>query len=181
MSYTIQPYDPGTTWRFHNVGHPGNVRESELVYLWEADGSSITDDYLPEEVSAHDLWRRWVDRYADQDHKQWPELFQPGEIRISWFITTPEQRHTFEGAPHASKPPTDYQYDEDFLTHYSHPVDVATGERLNWLRLPVLDRGWTGRGDKAGFVQEVLGWKPAPLQDRLNVRQLGRAAGVYVP
>jgi hypothetical protein len=54
---------------------------------------------------------------------------------------------------------------DDFLTHYSFPTHAVSGERLNWLRLPVLDRAWReDREDVGGFVQEASGWKPSPLQ-----------------
>ncbi|PGH48164.1 hypothetical protein [Streptomyces sp. Ru87] len=57
-----------------------------------------------------------------------------------------------------------------------------TGEPLNWLRLPVLDRGWNDTvSSKGGFIQEVTGWKPAPLQTTVDVRQLAAAAGLYAP
>ncbi|WP_229919816.1 hypothetical protein [Streptomyces minutiscleroticus] len=72
--------------------------------------------------------------------------------------------------------------EENFLTHYRPSIDAATGEPINWLRLPVLDRGWNAAtADKGGFIQEATGWKPAPLQPTMDVVQIGRAAGLYVP
>ncbi|GGY10671.1 hypothetical protein GCM10010358_73970 [Streptomyces minutiscleroticus] len=93
-------------------------------------------------------------------------------------------------APHARPLPQDPelakmlgQYkEENFLTHYRPSIDAATGEPINWLRLPVLDRGWNAAtADKGGFIQEATGWKPAPLQPTMDVVQIGRAAGLYVP
>ncbi|MFI8365303.1 hypothetical protein ACIGD1_34765 [Streptomyces sp. NPDC085612] len=69
-----------------------------------------------------------------------------------------------------------------FLTWYTHPLHAATGEPLNWLRLPVVDRGWNASvGDRGGFIQEATGWKPSPLQPTMNVIEIGRAAGLWVP
>jgi hypothetical protein len=104
-------------------------------------------------------------------------------VPIYWAVTTPQVRGVFESAPHQSgviwhgldfKP-------EDFLTHYTDPLHAKTGESINWLRVPVLDRGWNERrADKSGFIQEATGWKPSPLQTAMDVRQIARASGVYV-
>jgi hypothetical protein len=53
----------------------------------------------------------------------------------------------------------------DFLTRFTWPVNTATSEPLNWLKLPVIDKHWNAeRTDKGGFIQEATGWKPAILQ-----------------
>ena len=45
------------------------------------------------------------------------------------------------------------------------PVDAETGDELDWLALPVVDKLWNSkRGDKGGFIQEATGWKPSILQ-----------------
>ena len=44
------------------------------------------------------------------------------------------------------------------------------GRQLNWLTLPVADKLWRpGRPDKGGFIHEMTGRKPAPLQPYLHV------------
>ncbi|WP_399553849.1 hypothetical protein OG473_39300 (plasmid) [Streptomyces anulatus] len=184
---TVLPYGPGNRWKF---AYKGNNFESaeELALYAEPNGCTITDDYLADEISAEALWQMWVDEWADHYHKQWPNLYRPGEVHISWYVTTPSITGTFEGAPHI----TDWRTlpghlnadmgQEDFLTHYTHPTHVVTGERLNWLRLPVIDRGWnSSASNKGGFIQEATGWKPSPLQPTMDVRQIGAAAGLYVP
>jgi hypothetical protein len=187
MTITVQPYPPGTRWTFTAHG-TDYTQTQELVLYAEPHGSTITDDYLPQEISAQELWKLWVDEYADLFHKRWPDLYRPGEVPISWSVTRPTVMGTFEAAPHI----TDWRTlpgmadaeagQEDFLTHYTHPANADTGERLNWLRLRVLDRGWNKTAaDKSGFVQEATGWKPSPLQPSVDVRQLGAAAGLYVP
>ncbi|QDN54307.1 hypothetical protein FNV67_00890 (plasmid) [Streptomyces sp. S1D4-20] len=58
----------------------------------------------------------------------------------------------------------------------------GTGEAVNWLRLPVVDRAWNATArDQGGFVQEATGWKPSALQPTMNVVQVARAAGLWVP
>jgi hypothetical protein len=185
---TMQPYPPGTRWTITN--RYGHTQTEELVLYAEPNYSSITDDYLPDEISAAELWRMWVDKAANKAHEQWPDLYRPGEVTILWTVTTPGVMGIFEAAPHARTLPPDPELvklfgpyeEEDFLTHYKMPVNADTGEPINWLRLAVLDRGWNATaGDKGGFIQEVTGWKPAPLQHTLDVVQIGRAAGLYVP
>ena len=44
-------------------------------------------------------------------------------------------------------------------------ANSVTGEELNWLTLPVVDKLWNRkRADKGGFIQEATGWKPAIFQ-----------------
>ncbi|MQS05680.1 hypothetical protein FNX48_000345 [Streptomyces sp. IF17] len=58
----------------------------------------------------------------------------------------------------------------------------GTGEPVNWLRLPVVDRSWNAKASqKGGFVQEASGWKPSALQPTMNVVEIARAAGLWVP
>lgn len=185
---TVQPYGPGTRWTFSYKENHFEQTE-ELALYAEPDGSPISDDYLPEEITAAELWRMWVTQYADLYHEKWPALYAPGVVPILWTVTRPTMSGIFEAAPHmVDRPPIPEEYRwmgdtrEDFLTHFTHPVHAVTGERLNWLRLPVMDRGWNETAShKGGFIQEATGWKPSPLQPTMNVRQLGAAAGLYVP
>ena len=53
----------------------------------------------------------------------------------------------------------------NFLDYYSSPIDCETGEKLNWLALPVEDKLWNSKcQNKGGFIQEATGWKPSILQ-----------------
>jgi hypothetical protein len=184
---TVHQYGPGNRWTFSSKGN-GFEQTEELALYAEPCGASITDDYLPEDITAGELWRMWVTEWADEFHKRWPDLYRPGEVHINWFVTRPSIDGIFEGAPHVkdwrTHPGTVNagSEQEDFLTHYTHPVHAVTGERLNWLRLPVVDRGWHAKAShKGGFIQQATGWKPSPLQPTMDVRQIGAAAGLYVP
>ncbi|MFF2411771.1 hypothetical protein [Streptomyces sp. NPDC058092] len=182
---TVLPYPPGTMWTFRAKG-TSHEKTAELALLPEANGSSITDEYTAADITAQELWTMWVDKYADYQHEQAPSEYQPGEIRIYWTVTTPQVTDVFELAPHSldsrARRSGAYVPPETFETLYTHPTHADTGEPLNWLRLPVLDRGWnSSTSDKGGFIQEVTGWKPSPLQPTMDVRQIGAAAGLYVP
>lgn len=173
---TVQPYPPGTEWSF-TTRRGSYTQTAELVLYPEPDGSAMSDDYLPEDTSALELWRKWTMQYAVTYHRRYPEKYRLGEVPIYWTITQPSFSGIFEAAPHAPN-----VMSEDFLTHYTHPVHTVTGERLNWLRLRVMDRAWNETAaDKGGFIQEATGWKPSPLQPTMNFLHIGTAAGVYVP
>ncbi|MFE9968054.1 hypothetical protein [Streptomyces sp. NPDC005525] len=198
---TVLPYGPGSRWTF-TYRENGFTQTQELVLTAEPTGAAITDDYDPAEITAQELWRLWAEQQADFMHKQWPDLYRPGEVYISWGVTCPDQNTISEHAPYTQAWPSPRlsdmdpaqraaheslygenpdAYREDFLTHFTHPVHAVTGEPVNWLRLPVLDRGWNRTAsDRGGFVQEATGWKPSPLQPTMDVRQIGAAAGLYV-
>jgi len=149
-----------------------------LYYYWEPDGSSMSDDYYGDEIDAVELFREWVRQYV-KDLQSHP---------IFWFVTSDDHNRCFEAAPfdvaHArlyEEPPLNQSLTgmRDFLTYFTWPENVETGELLNWLTLPVRDGSWTSdKATKGGFIQEALKWKPSPLQPYMNVQQLRAAAGI---
>lgn len=129
--------------------------EGPLVAVWEVYEDPISDDYTPDEISADDLLRKW----AAQVNGKYPNDLIP----IAWYVDSPGQAK-FEGMP--------FQFEHNpklrshnFLSFYDWPVDSKTGEPLNWLALPVVDKRWNkNRANKGGFIQEATGWKPSVLQ-----------------
>jgi hypothetical protein len=154
-----------TIWTFRNVKNDIE-RKTRLALLWELNGDPITDDYVPDEASAAELWDMWLARSA-----------QP-VMEIYWFVFSPGQGGgIFEAAPFSRSDPEA----EDFLTFFSWPLD-ENGERLRWTSLPVADKLWRdGRADKGGFIQELTGWKPSPLQRLADVDRLALACGLSAP
>lgn len=186
---TVSPYPPGTKWRFSSRASRYEHTE-ELVLYPEPDGVAMSDDFLPKEISASELWRLWADKFANYYHQKWPDLYRPGEVHVYWTVTQPSLTGIYEAAPHGLTTPPDPELvqlfgdmpDEDFLTHYTHPVHADTGERLNWMRLPVLDQGWSESArHKGGFIQEATGWKPSALQPTMDIVQIAKASGLHVP
>ncbi len=156
------------TWKvgFRRAGDPASWT-GRLVAFWEVAYDPISDDYTPDEIDAADLFRQW----AGQVRKRYPDQLIP----IDWYIDSPGKAK-FEAAP--------FQHgkvqgnDADFLTCYHWPVDAATGERVNWLRLPVVDKGWKENfSTKGGFIQEATGWKPSMLQPHVYLPSLESALG----
>ncbi|MFF9982859.1 hypothetical protein [Streptomyces erythrochromogenes] len=157
---TYSPYPADTEWTFRSL-QGGHEHATPLLLSWEVNGDPITDDFTPDEITAEELWNRWFS-----------EIGKKGEAKIYWFVMG---SGTFEGAPFARHNPIG----EDFLTYFSWPLRAGTGERLNFLRLPVRDKLWNEkRGDKGGFIQQHTGWKPSPLQPFLDAETIAKAAGL---
>ena len=147
-------------------------RSERLMLAWEANGDSITDTLTPTEVEAEELLQRWVRRL--ETCNGWSESLGKPWVDLRWFVVMAPDHRGLEGAP--------FQVNklepvlQDFLSFFTWPEHATTGEPLNWLRLPVLERLWRpGRGDKGGFIQEATGWKPSALEPYLNVELLLRA------
>lgn len=127
-----------------------------LELEWFLNYESITDDYYQSEISAQELMSMWLKKMGEEEN-----------VKISWMVSSVSESAPFTGE------------DEDFLSFYRWPLHATTGERLNWLRLPVQDKAWNEtRADKGGFFQEVLGWKPSPLQRTLHLPTLLSAGGL---
>lgn len=161
---TVRPYPPGTQWTFQSR-RTGYVKTIELALLPEPDGSPMSDDYTPDEMSARELWAMWVKKYADVEHENRPADYDPGEVRIYWSVTSVgDGDGVFELAPHSydarATRTASFMPQDNFDTFYTPPVHTVTGESLSWLRLPVLDCGWNSTAaDKGGFIQEATGWR----------------------
>lgn len=143
-----------TTWKVRSL-RSDYEREGILVAYWEVALDPISDDYTPKEINARELFFIWTKGVK----KKYPNNLIP----IIWVVECREQA-IIESMP--------FQFDhfkgqhrEYFLTFFTWPVNSLTGEKLNWLRLPVVDKLWNHkRADKGGFIQEATGWKPSILQ-----------------
>jgi len=163
-SCEVDPEEAPWRWRCRATG--GEISGYLRLY-WEVERDPITDDFSPEEVSASELWKRWAETLRD-----------PERTKIYWSVICPEEA-IFEAAPFTSHVTG---FPEDFLTFFTWPERESTGELLNWLELPVVDKRWVpGNGNKGGFIQEATGWKPAPFQETVNVLSLAKAARLPMP
>ena len=145
-------------WR---IRHRASNQESlvRIVAYWELEGDAISDHYTPTEINASQLMTKWASRRTPSK----------GLIPIVWYVKAggllelmPFQ-HTHILA----------ELRENFLSFFSWPTDPVTGEQLNWLRLPVVDKFWyAARRDRGGFIQEATGWKPGILQPFVTLGSL---------
>jgi hypothetical protein len=157
------------TWRVKSVSRDYEW-EGPLVAYWEVENDPISDDYTPGEISADDLLRKWAKAVEGK--------FTSDLIPIHWFVESPGkakiERMPFQFNHH----PSIDSEPKDFLSYYSWPVNAKTGERLNWLAIPVVNKQWnTKQGDKGGFIQEATGWKPAILQPFVHLPTLLKTRG----
>ena len=115
-------------------------------------------------MSASDLMKLWVGRIRSRG-------FSGELIPIYWYVENEDAR-VLESMPFQYEHYTGHAR-EDFLTFFTWPVDAETGQKLNWLDLPVLDKEWNNeRSHKGGFIQEATGWKPAILQPYVYLNSL---------
>ena len=138
----------------------GAEKELPLVGHWEVSLAPMSDNYTPTEITAEQLFDRWVGDVT----KEYPN----GLVPILWYVNSLNGNFKIEFMP--------FQFndqEENFLTFYEWPTDPATGEPLNWLTLPVVDLHWNAKhSDKGGFIQEATGWKPSVLQPFVYLKAL---------
>ncbi|PGH48163.1 hypothetical protein CRI70_24565 [Streptomyces sp. Ru87] len=119
------PYLPGTEWTFTARG-TSYTQTVELALLPEFDGDPITDEYVPADITAMELWTMWVKKYVDAQNDRHIADYDPGEVRIHWSVTTPKVAGVFELAPHSYDARTvrtaPYVPRENFSTIYTPPV-----------------------------------------------------------
>jgi hypothetical protein len=167
-----EPYPSGTMWEWRSL-RSDHVRQEELALSWELYEDPISGNYLPDEIDAEDLFQLWVERVTGQESVR--ELGE-GWVNVYWSVNS-IPAGVYETAPFVAHfPSLKILYNQTFLTFFTWPRNAETGEPVNWLRLPVVDKLWRdGRADKGGFIQEATGWKPSALQPLVNVETL-RAA-----
>lgn len=160
-----------TLWSFTGR-RSGHTVETPLWLYWELDGDSISDDYDPRTMPAAILWDMW--RMGAHDPRA-EDAFGPGALAIHWFV---EGDGVIEAAPY-QEPENAPEF--DFLSDFTAPVNASTGERMRWERMTVVDKVWRrgplpqGTHLKGGFIQEVTGWKPYPLQPYVTIATLEQA------
>lgn len=75
-----------------------------------------------------------IKRYYPDESAQ--RLYGVGAVSIYWSVVGDGVQ---EAAPFQSNP----NFVGDVLTHFSWPIHSETGQRLNWLTLPVTESLWT--------------------------------------
>jgi hypothetical protein len=155
------------TWKNRQGGDLTHTGDLELY--WEVNGDPISDDFTPDDMSAVDLLEMWAKNYYPNPKVE--AIYGPGMVNIYWSVEG-------ETAPFGNDPEV---FVEHFLTFYTWPTHVETGERVNFNRLPVRDKQWGPGGmDKGGFIQEATGWKPSPFQPVMHVPTVFAAARLAV-
>lgn len=141
---------PSGQWTFSSR-RTGNERTTELHLMPELDCSSMVDDYGY--LDGEGQLQEYVE-YLEENHPEW---LQANAVPILWSV---EGRATFENAPFQEgqfgRASGRFPFREDFLTAYTWPYNEATGDMVDWFKLPFRYR--------FPEFSEALGWTPSPLQ-----------------
>lgn len=179
-SPNVTAADEADHWLFSN--RRGRRFKSPLQLRWHLTDDAISDDFRVEDIGAEDLWHEWRSRLGRDKGAE--AQFSPGAVRITWFVCGDG---ILELAPSQERPPATSPFETTFLDRYSWPRSADGSQRLQWARLPVEDKSWR-RGTlprdqirKGGFIQEVTGWKPAPMQPYVNLSNLARMTDLSTP
>jgi hypothetical protein len=121
----------------------------KVTALWlypELDCSASIDDVLPasgEEQLAY---------YVDYIRRRYPHWWNADAVPIYWSVMGDGDGFGSEEAPFH-----DADSIGNVLTYYYPPINVRTGNLINWYRLPVIN-------NRFPEFAAALGWLPAPGQ-----------------
>lgn len=141
------------------VRNPGHQRQGPMFAYYEVWLDPMTDDYLLEDISAHELYRQW----SKKARAKWEKY-----VPIFWYVDGPG---LFESHPYYSHDLCD-EYDK----HFTEP-ERLDGQSFDWDDLAIVRKRWaTGeRIKKGGFIEQVTGgWRPDPHQMWADIDQLDR-------
>lgn len=134
----------------------GFQKQGQLWLYPELNCSSCVDDCWSEDGYEQ------LEHYVDYIEAHQPEWLRVDAVPIYWFVDGRGDNgrgNCFEAAPFCSNTlRLDRQGNHiNFLSYFSWPVSVRTGEPLDWFRLPI-------KMDRFPAFAEALGWQPSPLQ-----------------
>ncbi|MBY5948780.1 hypothetical protein [Photobacterium rosenbergii] len=151
-------------YRFNNLRNKDYVITGQMVAKYEVNFTDWACSYAGE-LDVNELFDWWV----EEARQHYPS----GYIDIQWFVSLYDQPFKPEFFPEEDSLP----WENDFLDYFSHPVEIETGESVNWASLPVIHPRWDDECKQAGgFIEQVTGWKPTLLQSRVSIDSLVEAA-----
>ena len=143
----------GRLCRVHGREDPTHVRTSPLHIEAHIDGSTISEDYGPDEMTDRQMFALWA-RVAGQNHRD-------GRVPIMWIVDGPLFCEMLPGQRPPFGPPTPH-----YLQFWEPPVDPETGEVVDWDELPMHIHP---SGD---FIERLTGWSPSLLQANVSLGML---------
>lgn len=160
-------------------------RRGPFFLGYEMAGTRLTDNYSIDEVTSIELWSAFIER------PQWSQVLGAPYVDLRWGVEMLPEEGFAETAPFQPNLPDsrslfDY-FHQPFLT--ADVGDDRKNDPINWLRVPVIDKAWESyegpvdlppKDYNGGFVQELSGWKPHPLQPAVDIR-IFAAAGLAIP
>ncbi|MDF2155305.1 hypothetical protein [Vibrio sp. CAU 1672] len=149
---------------FYNLRNPAYTVTGELIAKYEIDHSAMAYDYTGD-LSAYELFEKWVEVARSQS--------TDGMVDICWHVTVQGQRFKPEFMPGQCGSAGE----GDFLSYFSQPVNVETGQSLEWSAVPVKLPVWDEENlEGRGFIEYVTGWQPSPRQSQVSIDFLVEAA-----
>lgn len=145
LTYTKQQYLYGS------LEDKGDVYMDRFTAVWKLEGSEISSELL------HLSSSKILGIYLESIKERFPD----GVIDIIWFIKG-QRNKRLQIMPRTN----DYS---SFLNFYSHPICIGGEEPMYWSNIPVSN---LDRIDSSGFIQELTGWKPKPMQLTVTVDEL---------
>jgi hypothetical protein len=146
-------------WRLQSR-RSDHCKVTELYLYPELDCSSCVDDVHP--ASGEEQLRYYCD-YIQRRYRQW---WDADAVPIYWSVMGDGDGFGCEQAPfHRGE-----EFgDRDVLTYYYPPVNLRTGEQVNWYRLPVINKRFPE-------FAAALGWLPSPDVRPATLNHCRRAA-----
>lgn len=146
--------------KFYSKIFNNDVKFGQLVAKYEINLSRLSCDY--NKLEAGELFNIWVETVLQK--------YPDGLVDIVWFVTLNDKPFKPEFMPYQ----VGWAGEDNFLTYFSHPVDIETGELVDWHSLSVVAPQWEKGCD--GFIEFVTGWVPSVLQSQVSIEFLIRAA-----
>jgi hypothetical protein len=143
---------------------PRRLGQHQAHKPWWGDAARVTLEHhatsMVEDVGYLD-GEGQLAAYVQYIEEGYPAWLKDDAVPIVWTVHS-HWRGLIEMAP--------FQADDqpDFLSYFSWPEDVKTGELVDWFHLPVVM-------DRFPDFTEALGWLPSPLQRTCPLRSIMRS------
>lgn len=145
-------------WAYRSLSsgyvHKGPLSDFHLIPEFDYENHLDLRDDDGEPRTGPTPLRTWAAKLA-------AEGYDLAALPVNWFVEAP---HGTESAPFGPRNPLD----EDFLTVFTWPTRIATGEPLNWNTLPV----------RYPWLEHVLGVLPTAMQPTFNLTRYAQGIGL---
>jgi hypothetical protein len=141
-------------WKF--MTREGGAERISTLWLYpELDSSWMVQECDSEDGAGQ------LRFYCQHLQDRYPKWWKSDAVPIVWFILGDR---ICEYAPCQANRGF-LKNPEDFLTFHTTPINVRTGEPINWFRLPV-------EISRFPALAKALGWKPSPFQTYAPLRSI---------
>lgn len=141
-------------YEFSHLQNNNHHIVGEIIAKYQINLCHVALDYGIDS-DEREIFNEWVCQARDCHPDGW--------VSIDWYVHVKNKGFKPERMPgqwceHGN---------EDFLTYFTHPVNIETGKLLDWKTVPV-DGGVKG----ANFIENLTGWTPELLQTKVSIEWL---------